>query len=468
MNHVPVEVERNIKNAAVLMPEIFLIGKSVIKKDYRYNLTSKGYWIKSFPNLKTVLPKLKERPDLLIINGQENKDTIFKKFLALSKNIPKIIISDTHGIPKSLIKEPLTYSLLSPGQKELNFAVNRLLRERVLKQEMDLYEDINKDLASCKHFKDTLNIIIKKAKEVTKAEGWSVFWVDEETRELTTDIKKDKSVREVQKFSIKFGEGIAGWVAKEGFPTIVADVSKDNRFLKRVDRADSLKHKIKSILCVPIKSSGNLLAVLEFFNKTDGKSFTSEDLNELIKLTDKSAIYLENALLYQKVEELSVTDDLTKLFNQRYLHRAIEMEIHRALRYQTSIALIFMDIDYFKNINDKYGHLVGSKVLVEMGQLLIKNLRIVDIVVRYGGDEFVIILPHTPPVAAAQVAERIRKAVERNVFLKNEGYQIKITASFGVASCPENAKSKDELLRLADEAMYKVKYRTRNGVYALI
>jgi diguanylate cyclase (GGDEF)-like protein len=450
------------------MPEIFLIGRSVIKKEFKYNLISKDYWIKSFPDLKAVLPRLKERPDLIIINGEENKETVYKKFLALSKNIPKIIISDTHGIPKSLVKEPLTYSLLSPGQKELNFTINKLLKEKIIRQEMDFYEDINKNLSSCKHFKDTLNIIMKKAKEITKAEGWSVFWVDEETGELTTDIKTDKSVREIQKFSIKFGEGIAGWVAKEGFPTIVADVRKDNRFIKKIDRADNLKHKIKSVLCIPVKSSGKLLAVLEIFNKTDGKSFTTEDLNELIKLTDKSAIYLEKALLYQKVEELSVTDDLTKLFNQRYLHRAIEMEVQRALRYQTSVALIFMDIDFFKNVNDKFGHLVGSKVLVEMGQLLIKNLRIVDIVVRYGGDEFVMILPHTPPVAAAQVAERIRKAVERNVFLKNEGYQIKITASFGVASCPENAKSKDELLRLADEAMYKVKYRTRNGVYALI
>lgn len=188
----------------------------------------------------------------------------------------------------------------------------------------------------------------------------------------------------------------------------------------------------------------------------------------MIKLADKSAIFIEKALLYQKVEELSVTDDLTKLFNQRYLHRTIEMEVQRALRYQTSVALIFMDIDYFKDVNDNYGHLVGSKVLVEMGQLLIKNLRIVDIVVRYGGDEFVMILPHTPPVAAARVAERIRKAVERNVFLKEEGYSLKITASFGVASCPESAKSKEELIRLADEAMYKVKYRTRNGVYALL
>ena len=464
------------------MPEIFLIGKSIPKKEYKDFLASKGYKIKSFASLKEAFPKLKENPDLLIVYEGEDKEEGFKEFLKVSRNIPKIVVSDIHGIPKSLIKEPLTYPILSPGERELNLAVNRLLRERdffsdykglknnfsLLKQELDFCEGINRTLFSCKNFEETLNTIIEKAKEMTKAEGWSVFLVDEETGELISDIKEDKATKEVQKLRIKIGEGIAGWVAKECFPTIVPDVSRDKRFLKKVDRDVDLKHKIRSILCVPVKSSGKLLAVIEIFNKTKGESFTGEDLNELIKLADKSAIFIEKALLYQKVEELSVTDDLTKLFNQRYLHRTIEMEVQRALRYQTSVALIFMDIDYFKNVNDNYGHLVGSKVLVEMGQLLIKNLRIVDIVVRYGGDEFVMILPHTPPVAAAQVAERIRKSVERNVFQKDEGYSLKITASFGVASCPENAKSKEELLRLADEAMYKVKYRTRNGVYALL
>lgn len=127
---------------------------------------------------------------------------------------------------------------------------------------------------------------------------------------------------------------------------------------------------------------------------------------------------------------------------------------------------------YLKNTSidlivvDKHGHLVGSKILAEIGQLLSGNLRSVDIITRYGGDEFVIILPQTPVTAGFQIAERLRKAVEQYVFLKHEGYSIKITAGLGVASYPDNAKSKEELFRIADEAMYRGKFSTKNTVYA--
>lgn len=166
------------------------------------------------------------------------------------------------------------------------------------------------------------------------------------------------------------------------------------------------------------------------------------------------------------MEELTLTDDLTNLFNLRYLHRAIEIEIDRSNRYGPPLTLIFMDIDSFKTVNDQHGHLVGSKLLVEIAQLLLDSLRIVDIVARYGGDEFVIVLPQTPSEAGFKVAERLRKAMERHVFLKHDGYSIKLTASLGVASYPENAKGKEDLFRIADEAMYRGKYSTKNIVYA--
>jgi diguanylate cyclase (GGDEF)-like protein len=455
------------------MPKIFLVSKVTLKKEYRDALISMGNTVKRFGSLSAALPRFHESPDLLIINSQESKQPELKKLLKISKTIPKIIISDTNSNMSSWIKEPFTYPTFSPGAKELSYLVNRSLRERKIlydtsrSKEGTPHEESSKDFLSSTDLKTILDTIMKKAKSLTKAQTWTVFLVDEGTGELVFERTEGRKTKETQKSRSRIGEGIAGWVAKGGKPVLVPDVSQDNRFSEKIDRALNLRRKIKSIICVPFKSCGKPLGVIEVFNKATGESFIREDFNQLITLIDQSSIFIERALLYQKVEELSITDDLTKLFNTRYLNRSIDIEIQRSLRYGASVSLIFMDIDDFKKVNDRHGHLVGSKMLVEIGQLLIKNLRSIDVVVRYGGDEFVIVLPHTPAAPATQIAERIRKAVEKNIFLEKDGYGVRITASFGVASYPEPARSKEELLRVADEAMYKVKYHTKNAVYSI-
>jgi diguanylate cyclase (GGDEF)-like protein len=296
------------------------------------------------------------------------------------------------------------------------------------------------------------------------AEAWSILFVDEEKEELFIEKIPGKKPKKIRSSRIKIGEGIAGWVAKEGVPVIAPDVSKDTRFNKKIDRIPYLK--TNSLMCIPMKIKNKVIGVLEIINKVTGEPFTKADLALLLKLVKHAAMAIERASLYQKMEELTLTDDLTNLFNLRYLHRAIEIEIDRSNRYGPPLTLIFMDIDSFKTVNDQHGHLVGSKLLVEIAQLLLDSLRIVDIVARYGGDEFVIVLPQTPSEAGFNVAERLRKAMERHVFLKHDGYSIKLTASLGVASYPENAKSKEDLFRIADEAMYRGKYSTKNIVYA--
>lgn len=419
---------------------------------------------------------------MLIIDRKQNLEPSFKKFIKVSKGIPKIILTDKISLRglSQWIKEPFVYPLYSPGDKELLFFVKRVLQERKLtientrlkneltltKRELNFYEEVSRTLTSSLELNDILTTIMKRAKVMTKAQAWSVLLVDEETGQLVFEKAEGKKSGNIKKHRLKMGEGIAGWVAQEGIPVVVPDVSKDQRFLGKIDKV--IRFKTKSLMCIPVKSRDKIIWVLEFVNKTTGDPFPREDLDLLMRLVDQTAIAIERVLLYQKMEELALTDDLTKLFNTRYLNRTIEIEIQRAKRYKTSVSLIFMDIDYFKHINDHYGHLVGSKVLVEIGQLLLQSLRSIDIVARYGGDEFVIVLPQTHPSTAIQIAERMRKAIEHNVFLKKEGYNLRMTASFGVASYPENAQSKDDLIRLADEAMYRVKHQTRNAVYAIV
>ncbi|MEW6601712.1 MAG: GGDEF domain-containing protein [Nitrospirota bacterium] len=167
-----------------------------------------------------------------------------------------------------------------------------------------------------------------------------------------------------------------------------------------------------------------------------------------------------------RIEEISITDDLTGLYNIRFLNQSLDIEIERSRRFSSMFTLIFMDIDDLKKVNDRFGHLTGSKVLIETARVLQDNLRKVDIIIRYGGDEFVIIMPQTTKEFGFLVADRLRKTIEESVFLKDEKHPLKITASFGVASFPVNAKDKEELLVIADKALYHGKFSTKNAVFA--
>ena len=466
------------------MTKIFYIGPDALSKEYEKVLVSKTMSLSKFKDIHNLTYRPEDRPDLIIIDKEQSSGKSFKNFIKEFRDIPKIVFSVDSSFKgmSSWIKSPMVFHLKSPSPAEIRFFVNKALREKTLftdskdlktklqslKQKHDFFENIGKTLTSTLDMNDILPAIMKKAEKLIMSETWSLLLLDNETGELyfekTTGKKRSKE--KLKKIRLKVGEGIAGWVAQEGIPVLVPDVSADPRFCSTIDK--KIDFKTKSLMCLPIKSRGNLLGVLEIVNKTTNEPFTKDDLDIMMRLVDQAAVAIERALLYQKMAEQSITDDLTKLFNTRYLDRTLEIEITRSKRYKTSLALIFMDLDHFKTVNDNYGHLIGSKLLVETGEILIKCLRTVDIVARYGGDEFVMVLPQTAPQSAIQIAERLRRAIERHVFLKKEGYSLRLTASFGVASYPESAGSKEELLRLADEAMYRVKHQTRNGVYAIV
>jgi len=466
------------------MNRVFYVGQDVLSKDIEELLIVRGVNILRFRSVNNVKHRQDDSPDLIIIERTQSREQSFAGFLTRYRNVPKIVMFDSpsfSGISSWNRSGPF-YPLFSPSTAIFDHAVNSIMRETrligenrslnkdlaSLRKELDFIEEIGKTLTSAIELNDVLSTIMKKTKTLVKAEAWSILLVDHETGELVFEKTAGKKGRKIKmkKERLKIGEGIAGWVAQERIPVVVPDVSKDPRFSSRIDTETDFR--TKSIICVPIQNKETVLGVLEVVNKSNDEPFTKEDLDLILRIVDHAAIAIERSSIYQKMAELSITDDLTKLFNSRYLTRTLELEISRAARHRTSVSLIFMDIDHFKQINDNYGHLVGSKLLVEMGQLLLKSLRTFDIVARYGGDEFVMVLPQTAPKYAIQIAERIRKSIEHNVFLKRDGYSFRMTASFGVASYPESAKSKEELLKLADEAMYRVKNQTRNGVYAIV
>ncbi|TAN43153.1 MAG: sensor domain-containing diguanylate cyclase [Nitrospirae bacterium] len=463
------------------MIKICFIGNDLFKRE---DFLGPGISVTRVKTISGLLNRRDDPPEVIIADRHVSAEPSFRDFIQAYKSTPKIVFSDTpsFGGFAPWLKNPLTYPVVQPSEKELVFLVKKALHEKRLidentllrgqldnmKKELSFFDTVSKTMTSSLDLGDIISGIMKNAKQLIRVDQWSVFLVDAATGDLVmekTSVKKDEKATR-KKIRLKKGEGISGWVAQEGIPIILPDVSKDKRFNTGAGKGSSLK--AQSLMCVPILSKGTILGVFEIISRTTHQPFTREDLALFQRLVDRATIAIEMTTVYQKMAELSITDDLTKLFNTRYLNRTLEIELTRSKRHQTSLSLIFMDVDHFKTTNDTYGHLVGSKLLVEIGQLLIKSLRTIDIVARYGGDEFVIVLPQTAPAAAIQIAERIRRSIELNVFLKKDGYSLRLTASFGVASYPESAKTKEDLLRLADEAMYRVKTQTRNGVYAIV
>jgi len=252
---------------------------------------------------------------------------------------------------------------------------------------------------------------------------------------------------------------VGQWVLKHGAPCAVGDVASDRRFGGGGDAA---------ALGFPLECRGRTVAALVGLDKTRATrepALAAPTLSALRRALEPGGIALDNAIRVQRAEALSVTDDLTQLYNSRYLAQVLRRETKRASRSGRPLSLLFIDLDGFKSINDTHGHLYGSRALVEAAGLIRLSARETDVVARFGGDEFALILPDTGSEGAAAVGERVRDRVNAHGFLRGDGLDIHLTVSVGVATLPDVAASAEGLIQAADEAMYHVKDHGKNGIY---
>lgn len=225
------------------------------------------------------------------------------------------------------------------------------------------------------------------------------------------------------------------------------------------------KERGKHVLAVPLICGERILGVLEGVRDSESESsFRKSEIELLDALSLPLASALANAVRIAEAERLSQTDDLTKLHNARYLRQFLLNEIRRARRYGSSVTALFLDLDDFKQVNDLHGHLVGSHVLMEMAGVILGSVRDTDALARYGGDEFVIVLPDTGMDLAGIVAERIREKISQYTFTGGKRLKLSLTASFGVATFPIHASSPQQLIACADTAMYEAKAANKNCV----
>jgi diguanylate cyclase (GGDEF)-like protein len=328
--------------------------------------------------------------------------------------------------------------------------------------EIAVFQELGKALTSSLQLDQVLRTIMEKIDEFLRPDNWSLLLLDEAKQELYFELAVGKASQALKDVRIKMGQGIGGWVAQHGEVVIVPDTSKDTRFFGKVD--EKTKMETRSIVAVPVKFREHCLGVIELINCVGPEGFDPRDLKLLEALSDFAAIALENARHVKRIHELTIKDDCTSLYNARHMGFILDTEIYRSQRYNYEFSIVFIDLDHFKQVNDTHGHLVGSRLLAEMGEALKTNCRLIDFAFRYGGDEFVILLPQTSKENAIKVARRLHRLVRETVWLSKEGLDIHITPSMGLAAYPVDSRTKEGLLHLADEAMYLVKNTNRDSV----
>jgi diguanylate cyclase (GGDEF)-like protein len=334
------------------------------------------------------------------------------------------------------------------------------LRRQV--ERLSLFHEVGKALFSTLDLQKILQTIMEKISDLLQPDTWSLLMLDDKAQELYFEIAIGSGAEKLRDVRLKLGEGVAGWVALHGEPVLVANARQDPRFTPKVE--ELTQAETRSIICVPIRAHNQVLGVIELVNGMEKSCFSAEDIPILKSLADYTAIALENARYVQRIHELTITDDCTTLYNARHLNFVLDTEIYRSTRYGYEFSVIFVDLDHFKTVNDAHGHLVGSRLLGMIGDTIKAHLRMIDYAFRYGGDEFVILLPQTSKQNALLVVRRVRDLLVNRVFFADEKMNIRVTASFGVAAFPKDGRTRKELLRKADEAMYLVKNTTRNNI----
>jgi diguanylate cyclase (GGDEF)-like protein len=328
-------------------------------------------------------------------------------------------------------------------------------------QEVNIFHDVAKALTSSLNLDSILQTIMDKMAEYFRPDTWSLLMVDETKDELYFAIAVGEASDALKNVRLKVGEGIAGWVARHGEPLIVPDVYKDARFAKRVD--EMTRWKTRSIVCIPLKSKHRVLGAIQLIN-VHMEEFSESEMFFLQALCDYAAIAIDNARAVERIQELTITDDCTGLFNARHLYTTLDAEVYRSARFGYEFTVLFIDLDYFKKVNDTHGHLCGSKLLAEVGYAIKANLRLIDFAFRYGGDEFVILLPQTGKDSGIIVAKRLLEVFRTTNFLVGEDLNLNVRASIGVATYPADARTAHDIIRQADEMMYSIKNSTRDSI----
>src|SRR3954469_14000602 len=360
------------------------------------------------------------------------------------------------GKSGSKLRRASEISLSTPG---LDLATRlrvfqRALRSRVERRDalIDIIRGVNATLEPPK----IAEVIVDRAATWLPAPCWAV---------VSSDLSGQLSVLADRGLTPDMGPAaykIATWVMRTGQEFVTADLGHDSRVTDAT---------VGAVIAFPLSCRGRKVGALVALDRVASSReprMAMSMLRNVRVLLEPASVAIDNALLLKRAEALSVTDDLTHLYNSRYLNQVLRRETKRASRSGRPLSLLFIDLDGFKGVNDTHGHLFGSRALVEAAAVIRSSARETDVVARFGGDEFAIVLPDTGAEGAFAVGARVRDKIAAYKFLAADGLDIHLTGSVGVATLPDVAASADELVQAADKAMYQGKESGKNGIQAAV
>lgn len=330
-------------------------------------------------------------------------------------------------------------------------------QKRTLEQ-LAAFNEIAKALTSTLETNEVLALVMEKISKLLNPSSWSLL-LEGDDGQLYFEICVGPAATALKALRIPIGEGIAGSVFRSQQPRLVVNPRSDADFAPRFD--ELTRFRTTSVLAVPLMSHGKSFGVVELVNGEGMPAFTEEDLQTVVGISEFAAIAIENARNFKRAQELNQMDEHTGLYNARHLNAQLANEVARSERFARPLAVLFIDVDNFKQVNDQHGHLVGSAVLKEIGKVISHSIRAIDSAYRYGGDEFAVLLLETTTAGASDVANRILNAVRYHQY---PNLNMPMTLSIGVASFPDHARTATGLVDAADKAMYRAKKGGRDQV----
>ncbi|MBA3818655.1 MAG: GGDEF domain-containing protein [Deltaproteobacteria bacterium] len=290
--------------------------------------------------------------------------------------------------------------------------------------------------------------------QLIDAKACSVMLLDADRKRLLAKAAYGLRTERMHSLSFKVGEGVAGWVVERGEPALIADVAQDSRFIN----LPANQTPIASLLCVPLLARGERVGVVTATAEGVG-AFDANDLALVRFIAMTIALDIENVRLHR----VAVTDPLTGAFNREFLMQRLPQEIEAAIDRDRSLSIAMIDVDHFKAVNDQHGHGTGDVVLAEVARRLRSAIRGGDLLVRYGGEEFLAVLPKADAGRAWEVGERMRQRVCERAFDVGDGMALLLRVSVGIAQW-RMGENMPELIERADTALYDAKDRGRNRV----